>query len=140
MLSCSLLTHLFSWVKINGYYKTNFNRLNHLFSTKVELNEEPIYNVYTLIEPYKPQTDINYGILVVGWTNQPTSIQISYKNQVYIEELDVGLFTVGYPYVLDNRPILDIYADSSPDHNLNITFYDELDNVIEIPYYKEALD
>ena len=134
------LDEKFSYVKINGYYKTNFNRLNHLFSTKVELNEEPIYNVYTLIEPYKPQTDINYGILVVGWTNQPTSIQISYKNQVYIEELDAGLFTVGYPYVLDNRPILDIYVDSSPDHNLNITFYDELDNVIEIPYYKETLD
>ena len=92
------------------------------------------------MEPYKPQTDVCYGILVVGWTDKHISIQISYENQSYTRKLSPGLFTVGYPQAVNNRPILDLYADSNPDHNLSITFYDESGNVIDIPYYKETLD
>ena len=66
------------------------------------------------MEPYKPQTDTRYGILVVGWTDKPISIQISYENQSYTRKLSPGLFTVGYPQAVSNRPILDIYADSNP--------------------------
>lgn len=132
------LDEKFSYVKINGYYKTNFNRLNHLFSTKVELNEEPIYNVYTLIEPYKPQTDINYGILVVGWIDQPANIKITYEDTSYIVELQPGLFAVGYPEAVSEMPILDVHSRSMA--NLTVTFYDESGTVIEIPYYKETLD
>ncbi len=129
-----------SHINITGYYKTNFNRLKRLYLTKFELNEEPIYDVYTLIEPYKPQTDINYGILVIGWIDQPATLKVTYENTSYIVDLQPGLFTVGYPQTVDKRPILDIYADASPDHNLNITFYDELNNIIEIPFKKETLD
>ena len=129
-----------SHITINGYYQTNFNRLKRLYSTKFDLNEEPIYGVYTLMEPYKPKTDTRYGILVVGWTDKPISIQISYENQSYTRKLSPGLFTVAYPQAVSNRPILDIYADSNPNHNLSITFYDEAGNVIDIPYYKEAWD
>lgn len=128
-----------SHVKINGYYKTNFNRLKKLFSTKFELNEEPIYGVYILNEPYKPQGDIVYGILVVGWVNQYTTLKINYENTSYIVNLQPGLFTVGYPQTVNQRPILDIYTDTSPNPNLSITFYDESGDVIEIPYYKETL-
>lgn len=129
-----------SYLNINGYYKTNFNRLNHLFSTKVEINKNSVYSVYTLIEPYKPETDNKYRILVIGWISEPLSIQICYKNNIYTQQLRNGVFAVGYPFLLDNRPILDIYADSNPDHNLNINFYDEYGNVVDIPYYKETLD
>ena len=127
-----------SYLKINGYYKTNFNRLNHLFSTKVELNNEPIYNVYTLIEPYKPQTDINYGILVVGWTDQPLTVDINYKDVSSVTKVHPGLFTLGYPHTVSEIPILDRHTRSAA--NLSITFYDESGNVIDIPYYKETLD
>ena len=129
-----------SQLTINGYYQTNFNRLKRLYVAKFDLNQEPIYGVYTLVEPYKPQTDVCYGILVVGWTDKHISIQISYENQSYTRKLSPGLFTVGYPQAVNNRPILDLYADSNPDHNLSITFYDESGNVIDIPYYKETLD
>ena len=130
----------FNYLKINGYYKTDFNRLNHLFSTKIDLNDEPIYNVYTLMEPYKPKTDTSYGILVVGWINEPLSIKISYKDYIYTKQLDIGLFTVVYPKVVDSRPVLDIYADSSPEQNLNITFYDEFDNIVDVPFKKEIIE
>ena len=130
------LTHL----NIKGYYETNFNRLKRLYVAKFDLDEEPIYGVYILDEPYKSQTDISYGILVIGWTNTPMNIEIDYENQIYKKQLNAGLFTVTYPQIVNNRPILDIYNKSNSNHNLSITFYDESGNVIDIPYYKETLD
>ena len=129
-----------SHLDITGYYKTNFHRLKRLYLTKFDFNEEPIYGVYILNEPYKPQNDTMYGILIVGWTDQPTTLKVTYENTSYIVDLQPGLFTIGYPQIVDNRPILDIYAKSNPNHNLSITFYDESGTVIEIPYYKETLD
>ena len=37
------------------------------------------------MEPYKPQTDINYGILVVGWTDKPTAYKLVMKIKVIQE-------------------------------------------------------
>ena len=127
-----------SHLNITGYYKTNFNRLKRLYLTKFELNEEPIYDVYTLIEPYKPQTDINYGILVIGWIDQPSTLKITYEDTSYLVDLQPGFFAVGYPGYVSEIPILNLHARSMS--NLNITFYDELNNIIEIPFKKETLD
>lgn len=127
-----------SHLTVNGYYQTNFNRLKRLYSTKIDLDNEPIYNVYTLIEPYKPQTDINYGILVVGWTDQPLTVDINYKDVSSVTKVHPGLFTLGYPHTVSEIPILDRHTRSAA--NLSITFYDESGNVIDIPYYKETLD
>lgn len=81
-----------------------------------------------------------YGILVVGWLDQPTTLKIAYEGKNYAVVLNHGLFTVGCPYTVDNRPILDIYAKSNSNHNLSITFHDESGNIVEIPYYKETLE
>ena len=127
-----------SQLTINGYYQTNFNRLKRLYSTKIDLDNEPIYNVYTLIEPYKPQTDINYGILVVGWTDQPLTVDINYKDVSSVTKVHPGLFTLGYPHTVSEIPILDRHTRSAA--NLSITFYDESGNVIDIPYDKQTMD
>lgn len=128
----------FSHLNITGYYKTNFNRLKRLYLTKFDLNEEPIYGVYILNEPYKPQNDTMYGFLIVGWTDQPTTLKATYQDTSYIVELQPGLFAVGYPEAVSEMPILDVHSRSMA--NLTVTFYDESGTVIEIPYYKETLD
>ena len=121
-----------SYVNINGYYKTNFNRLNQLFSTKLQTNQEPIYGVYTLNEPYKSKNTTLYGILVVGWNQDATTIQITYNDKTYTEKINTGIFAVAYPDLVSNRPVLDIYTNFTS--NLNVTFYDAYNNMIEIPF------
>ena len=127
------LTHF----NIKGYYETSFNRLKRLYVTKFELEEE-IYDVYTLVEPYKPQTETNYAILVVGWIEKPKTIKINYKDKNYAKQLEPGFFAIGYPEIVSEIPILNIHAH--PVSNLNITFYDEFDNIVEVPFKKEIIE
>ncbi|CUO23081.1 VanZ like family [Turicibacter sanguinis] len=127
-----------SHININVYYKTNFNRLSQLFSAKLPLTSEPVYGVYTLNEPYKPQSDIMYGILIVGWNKDATRVDITYKDTTYSSELNSGLFAISYPELIDSEPIIDIYTYIEP--TLSVKFYDEFNNIIEIPFRHSLLE
>ncbi len=119
-------------VDINAYYQTKFNRLKHFFSTKLILTQEPMYRIYKLREPYKSLSNSLYGILVIGWNTDAKTVKLTYENQTYEQKIEPGLFTAVYPTLVDNQPILDIY--SLTDSNLNIQFYDESNNVVDIPF------
>lgn len=124
-------------ITINGYYKTNFNRLKQIFSSKIALNQEPMYDVYALNEPYARQGRENFSLLVIGWNENAEVMTININNNQYTTDIPKGAFAIPFPEVIDHEFLPYIYAND--DSKFSVTFYDEFNNKVTIPFIRSPL-
>ena len=124
-------------ITISGYYKANFSRLKPLFLCKLSLNQEPMYDIYTLNEPYSPQDRKDFSLLIVGWNENAAVMTININNNQYTTDIPKGAFAIPFPEVIDHEFLPYIYAND--DSKFSVTFYDEFNNKVTIPFIRSPL-
>ena len=96
-----------------------------------------MYDVYALNEPYARQGRENFSLLVIGWNENAEVMTININNNQYTTDIPKGAFAIPFPEVIDHEFLPYIYAND--DSKFSVTFYDEFNNKVTIPFITSPL-